>query len=503
MTRVPTLAGRWRQAVASGPDRPFLDFEDREERVHRWTYAEWDDLVARTASRLVALGAGRESRVHVALANSPAFVALWLACVRIGAVLVPSDPRGSEREFAAHIRQTRPVIGVCGSELVDDYRAAAGDGPRVIAVDEDDCALDALAGAGELASAPEPEGAAPAAILFTSGTTTKPKGVVVTQANYAFVGDAMAAAAGARADDRFLVVLPLFHANAQYYSFAAAISAGAAVCLMATFSASRFTAQAIRHRATHASLFAAPMRMILARTADPATAATLRHCWYAQNLAADQVDAFAGLVGCRPRQLYGMTETIAAVLTQRTTDEEPGVLGEPTLACDVELRAPDGDDRVADGQVGEITVRGTPGHTLFAGYFEDEAVTSAAFRDGRFRTGDLAVRQPDGRYRFVGRRNDVLKVAGENVSTVEIEAVLEAHPEVFEAAVVRAPDRIRDEVPLAYVVRVAGAGALDEAGLLAYAAERLAPSKRPRAVHFVDALPRTSVGKVRKFMLGA
>jgi crotonobetaine/carnitine-CoA ligase len=196
-----------------------------------------------------------------------------------------------------------------------------------------------------------------------------------------------------------------------------------------------------------------------------------------------------------------MTETIAAVITQRTTDGEAGVLGEPTPACDVELREPEGDGQTGVGEVGEITVGGTPGRTLFAGYFEDEEATSAAFRGARLRTGDLATRQADGRYRFVGRRNDVLKVSGENVSTVEVEAVLASHPGVFEAAVVGAPDRVRDEVPVAFVVRAAGADELDEAALLAYAAETLAPSKRPRAVHFVDQLPRTSVGKVRKFML--
>src|SRR3546814_2569977 len=131
--------------------------------------------------------------------------------------------------------------------------------------------------------------------LFTSGTTSAPKGVVVTQANYAFAGDVMAAAAGLAKDDRQLVVLPLFHANAQYYSFASAISAGASVALMSSFSASGFLAQAVRHGATHASLFAAPMRMILARGATPVVGLQLRHCWYAQNITGDQYETLAGL----------------------------------------------------------------------------------------------------------------------------------------------------------------------------------------------------------------
>jgi crotonobetaine/carnitine-CoA ligase len=196
-----------------------------------------------------------------------------------------------------------------------------------------------------------------------------------------------------------------------------------------------------------------------------------------------------------------MTETVAAVLMQRDTDDAVGVMGEPTPGCDVDLRAPGGDDPVAAGEVGEITVGGTRGRQLFQGYFESAAVTDASFRSGRFRTGDFATRDARGRYRFVGRRSDIFKVAGENVSAVEVEAVLEEHPAVLEAAVVGVPDPIRDEVPVAFVVRASGQPDVDEVALLSYAAGRLADSKRPRSIAFVDVLPRTSVGKIRKYEL--
>src|SRR5260370_29891177 len=127
-------------------------------------------------------------------------------------------------------------------------------------------------------------------LMFTSGTTSAAKCVMVTQANYAFAGDVMAGASAMRSSDRYLVVLPLFHANAQYYSFAPAIAAGASVALMHTFSASGFLTQAARHEATHASLFTAPMRMILARGV-PVPGLRLTHCWYAQNLTSEQHEA--------------------------------------------------------------------------------------------------------------------------------------------------------------------------------------------------------------------
>jgi crotonobetaine/carnitine-CoA ligase len=313
----------------------------------------------------------------------------------------------------------------------------------------------------------------------------------------------MAAAAALTADDRFLVVLPLFHANAQYYSFAAAISVGASVALMPAFSASRFLAQAARHRATHASLFAAPIRMILAKQPAPEPELRLRHCWYAQNVAADQYEQISRLLGCRPRQLYGMTETMAAVLTSRPLTATFDAMGEPTLGCAVRLADLETGAVIEQPDVvGEVQVGGHPGVELLAGYLDDPATTAASYTaDGWFRTGDQAWVDDRGRYRFAGRGADVLKVAGENVSTVEIEAVLSAHPEVLEAAVVGEPDDVRDEVPVAFVVKAPGVAALDVAVLDAWCESHLSKAKRPRRIEVVDELPRTSVGKIRKFLL--
>jgi crotonobetaine/carnitine-CoA ligase len=339
-----------------------------------------------------------------------------------------------------------------------------------------------------------------AAVMFTSGTTGAPKGVEITQANYAFAGATMAGACALTAEHRQLVVLPMFHANAQYYSFASAIAVGASVALMHTFSASRFLSQAARHGATHASLFAAPIRMILARGATPVPGVNLRHCWYAMNISDDQYDAMSALLGCQPRQLYGMTETIPAVLTDHADAPVASSMGFVTAGCSVSVHRADGTEAGPD-EVGEIVVGGTPGRTLFAGYLDDPVTTDASFRDGWFLTGDRARRDASGRYTFDGRRADVLKVSGENVSTVEVEQVLSAHPGVLEAAVVGQSDPIRDEVPVAFVVAADPAAPPTVDDLHEWCAERLTKSKRPRDITFVDELPRTSVGKIRKFLL--
>jgi carnitine-CoA ligase len=506
-----TFAARWRQAVTAAGDGTFLVWEGPDGNVARWSYAEFDALVARVAGGLSERGLEPGRAVHLALTNSPAFVATWLAVTQVGGWIVPSDPKATAPELAGHIERTRPALGVCSVERAATYHeaAAAAAGPDgraipVVEVAEDDTVLDELAGTG--APADWDEATAPglrdrAAVMFTSGTTSAPKGVVITQANYAFAGDVMAAAAALAPDDRQLVVLPLFHANAQYYSFASAVSAGASVALMHTFSASGFLAQAARHEATHASLFAAPMRMILARGATPVEGLRLRHCWYAQNVTDDQYETIAGLLGCRPRQLYGMTETIPAVLTNRAIGPVPTSMGSVTLGCAVDLRRPADGGPVASGEVGEVVVAGEPGVTLFDGYLDDPDTTVASFRDGWFRSGDLAVMDTEGRFTFAGRRSDVLKVAGENVSVVEIETVIAEDASVLEVAVVGEPDPIRDEVPVAFVVQAPGAPAIDLDRLAALCESRLAKAKRPHRVEIVAELPRTSVGKIRKFLL--
>jgi carnitine-CoA ligase len=499
-----TFNSRWRRAVSEFGDRPFLDYEDPAGRVTSWCYQDWDRVVSRTAGFLASHGVGKGDRVHLALSNSPAFLAVWFASSRLGAVMIPSDPRATERELEVHITRTRPVLGVYCVDRAEVYEHAAlasqlgnvvelselGDGPASLVGDavQDTNAVPA----GD-----------PAAVLFTSGTTSAPKGVVVTQANYAFAGDIMGREAGLGITSRFLVVLPMFHANAQYYATTAVVSYGGCVCLMAGFSASRFVQQAMTHRATHASLFAAPMRMILARAAQSARRLQLEHCWYAQNVSADQLDSFERLVGCRPRQLYGMTETIPAVCMQRVGDRAHDTIGTTTPGCDVDIRRPGEDVVAGPGEQGEITVGGIPGLSLFAGYLDDPEATSAAFLNDRFRTGDRAVSDREGAIRFVGRQGDTLKSGGENVSVVEVEEALMNHPSVLEAAVVGQPDPVLDEIPIAFVVRAEQARELGAEELLAYAERVLAPSKRPREVHFVDELPRTSVGKIRRFMLRA
>ena len=489
----------WLTSVDRHGEQPFLTWRPEHGPEQTWSYAEFDQMVATASGGLARAGVGTGDRVHLVQPNGPAFVLTWLAAMRLGAIMVAADPRATSPELAAQIDLTEPAVAV-----VTDANATVYDQARELGARQPPLVISCDPGAidlGQEGDATEPADVgptAPAALMFTSGTTSTPKAVIVTQANYSRAGEIMATAAGVTAESRWIVCLPLFHANAQYYCFAAAISRGAQVCLLPRFSASGFIASARAAAATHASLFAAPIRMILRATPPGTPPARLVHCWYAQNLTPAEYDGFAGLTSCAPRQLYGMTETMAAVLTNPPARPLADSMGQVTAGCQVRVVTSDGRD-AQPCEEGEVVVQGIPGVDISPGYWRNETATREAFTSEGLRTGDYADRDAHGFHFFRGRRSDILKVGGENVSTVEIETALAAHPAVREVAVVGQPHDLLDEVPVAYVVLEPGLNEETAIGdLTGWSEESLAPSKRPRAFRTIDQLPRTSVGKIRK-----
>jgi crotonobetaine/carnitine-CoA ligase len=508
-----TFARRWDAAVRDHGDRPFLVFEGPDGSVSRWTYREFDEVVDRMCATLAAAGVTPGSPVHVVLRNCPAFIAIWLACARSGAWLVPVDPTSTARDISRQVGRVRPVAGFCAASRADVYAAGVKESAAgsLVTVELAETAADVAPAAspGSRDTTIRARSVNPGdrlAVMFTSGTTSEPKGVVLTQHNYAHVADAMSAVVGLRPEHRWLVTLPLFHANAQYYCIAPAIAVGASVALTSAFSASLWLRQARELGATHASLFAAPIRMILARRPADAPAAGLEHVWFAQNLGARHYEEFAALAGCRPRQLYGMTETVAIVCADVSDPYRNDVIGPPVAGRTVVLRDPATGADAPPREPGELVLAGVPGEDLFLGYLDDPAATGRALarQDGAtwFSTGDMVVREDgDGALRFVGRRDDVIKVSGENVSLTEVEATLAQAPGVLECAVLGRPDPVRDTVPVAYVVPRERDHPPDLDDLARWAERNLAAAARPRDWHLIEALPRTSVGKVRRFKL--
>lgn len=504
---------------AADPARVFAVVEDDRGGTMAISYAQQLSRARAVAGALASLGVQAGDRVHLHTANCPEFFDTWFATALLGAVLLPTGPQSTAEELRYVLEQATPAVSLTAPGLREPVSVAAGRAqsgggaaPRIVMLSGNAAdALPALARRAEPAPAPAAGGPGTAsavepdtrtaAILYTSGTTSRPKGVLVTQANYLAVGAAMAGHLGVTEQDRWLIALPLFHANAQYYCTMSALVAGASIVLAPRFSASGWARQAAAHGATLGSLFAAPIRMILARPPGEAEARSrLRAVLFAQNLTEGQASAFEHRFGTRLLQLYGMTETVLPpTVNPDSAARRWSSIGRALPG--VELRAADQDGApVPPGTPGELLVSGVPGVTLAAGYYRDPRATAAAFRDGWLHTGDLVRRSGDGFAYFVDRAKDMIKRSGENVSAGEIERVAADHPAVAECAAIGVPDPIRDEAIILVAVPAAGTAPRPEE-LIAWCADRLAPYKVPGSVLFTDALPRTSVGKVAKAQL--
>jgi crotonobetaine/carnitine-CoA ligase len=502
-----------RQAEAHA-DRPFLRFErqpgkDPQETAWRrdFSYREFDAEVNRAARYLLDLGLRRGDVFNLHLPNAPSFLLLWFAGARIGATMMPTNVLASADEMRYLLEHSGSRFAFATSDhaaMLNDIRRCLPCLREVVRCDPfTDSPVEtsfeaAIAGySRETLDSPADPGDL-AAIMYTSGTTSRPKGVMVTHENYIKAGATVADAVDLSAEDRQFVVLPLFHGNAQYYSTMSALLRGASIALMDRFSASRYFDRCIAHDCTVASLFAAPIRMILAQAETGSRRDNrLRVVLYAQNLEQVERDQWNSRFGAPLCQLWGMTETMGPPLINPLHGERRNhTVGLPAGGYQIRLVDDDGKP-VSRGETGEIVVQGEPGRTVMAGYFRNPEATRETLREGWLYTGDNAVQDAAGYFRFVDRKKDMIKRSGENVSASEVEGVLLRHPAVFESAVIGLPDPVRDERIVAVVVLHRGEAATAEE-LIAFCAERLASFRVPEQVVFRRQLPRTSVGKIQK-----
>lgn len=473
------------QAAIRGSATAFIT-EGADGSPRSLSYQDIWQRAQRAAELLAAHGVTPGDRVHVHLANRIEFVDCWFGCALLGAVLVPTGLASSAEEVGYIREHSGSVLSVVDQDDVDTITRNApgmryqGPAPDVLAVGRSDWLADVPSSG---APAMSPRSADPLAIMYTSGTTSRPKGVIVTHANYVRVGEAVAQHLRITPQDRWLVVLPLFHANAQFYSVMSALVSGASVALMPKFSASRWGTQVQLYRATLASLFAAPVRMILAKPlSDMYSWDRLRVTLFAQNLKQGEADRFETRYRTRLLQLYGMTETIAPPLMNPLYGvSRHDSIGRPTLGTQVAVRREDG-TTANIGQVGELYVFGEPGITLMDGYLGDHGATAAAMDQGWLRTGNRVRVDQNGFFYFVDRAKDMVKRAGENVALSEVERVINDLPFVLESAVVGVPDEMLDARIHAFVVRNPGQ-TVTAAEVLERCRERLAKFKLPELGH--------------------
>ena len=435
---------------------------------------------------------------------------LWFAGMRLGAVMMPTNILGSKAEMLYLLEHSGAKMSFTTApyqEMLFQCADVLGGLETVVCCDPYTHSPQRDSFEFQLQNYSSASYQCPvrprdlAAIMYTSGTTAKPKGVMVTHANYIKAGQTVADATGLSANDRHFVVLPLFHGNAQYYSTMSALLSGASIALMDRFSASQYFDKCIAYQCTVASLFAAPMRMILAQPEnDKHRNNQLRLVIYAQNLTPMQMEDWYRRFEAPLSQLWGMTVTMGPPLMNPLEGERRNwTVG--LSAGDYAVRLVDERGHpVAPGEEGEIVVKGIPGETIMAGYFKNEEATKNTIRDNWLHTGDNAVQDEQGYFRFIDRLKDMIKRSGENVSAGEVESAILQHPSVFECAVFGVPDSLRDEKIIAVLVLKEG-HQLAEADIIAHCELNLASFRIPEEVVFKQALPKTSVGKIQKHLL--
>ena len=485
-------------------DRTFLVFENAAQEVSELTYAAFRSEVEDCARGLACLGVGHGDFVVLHLRNSPEFLIAWFAMARLGAVLVPSNIANTAGELEHLIGFSRATVVITEPSLIEPVELAAAavehDPQIVVARGEAPghrTLADVLAAGVDVPDVHVSSNDL-AQLIFTSGTTRKPKAVMLTHAICLRSGLDSVHCLWLDRGERCLTALPLFHVNAQALSVFAAMTVGGTLIVIEEFRASRFWAQVRDHRATQTAIVAMQLRTMLAQPVDPAESAhVLRRVFYAINVTDAEKEEFEARFRVDLINGYGLSEamTLLAVAPVAGPRRWPSI-GLASPGRRLELVDEHGNE-VPQGEVGEITVRGTPGRDIMLGYYRDEESTAAALRDGRLHTGDNAYADPEGYLYFFDRKKDMIKRAGENVSAMEVESALAEHPGVAEACVVGIPDPIRDEAVAAVVVPTSP-GSVTEAEILEHCRARLSKFKVPTVVRFIDELPKTSIGKIRK-----
>jgi crotonobetaine/carnitine-CoA ligase len=490
-------------------DKPFLVFENKEGEVYRYGYRELVALAARAAAGFASVGIRKSDAVVVHLGNSPEFLITWFGLAWIGAVIVPSNVANTASEIE-HILQLSEAVGfVTSPEYGSLFRASPRAGvklkyrihARTTDPTADTVLLDELLNVGG-----DPPGVLldsndVAEMLFTSGTTSRPKAAMLTHANLLRSGERAARGAALDTSDRCLTALPLFHVNAQSNTILSSFTVGATCVLLEQYRASRFWSQVQRHKATCISLVAMQLRTLLAQpTRVEDRIHEVRRNLFAINVLDSEKEAFEQRFGVELINCYGLTEamtmvTVSPVYGQRRWPS----IGLP--AYDRQIRIIDKSGGDADvGCSGEIAVWGIPGRSLMKGYFRDPEATADAIRDGWLYTGDIGYCDEKGYLYFVDRKRDVIKRAGENVSASEVERVLLTSAEIAEAAVIGIPDPVRDEAVKAFIVPASGmTPTLDS--ILAHCRDHLAAFKLPSVIEVRESLPKTSIGKIDKGLL--
>jgi malonyl-CoA/methylmalonyl-CoA synthetase len=481
-----SLAGRAHAAA--------LDYDEPAGRSATLTFGELAARSQRVARWLAERGFTRGDRLGFFLPNRVEFIDLFLACVNLGVIVVPINVLYREREIAHIVSDAEPKAVVTTRELAAFLPAGTA------TFDVEEIAAVAVSGDGAPVRVML-EGDDPAALVYTSGTTGRSKGAILTHNNFLANTVNLLACWRISEADRYLAVLPLFHVHGLGNGVHVWLASGCRMRLVERFDLQRAPAWLEEFQPT--LFFGVPTIYVrlLELPDDLAQRAGAHMRLFVSGsapLPAQVLEDFRAKFGHTILERYGMSETLMNISNPYEGERRPGAVGQPLPGVSVKLLNGAGEP-VAPGETGELYVRGP---NLCAGYWRRPDATAEAFQDGPagrwFRTGDLGELSEDGYYTLRGRRTDLIISGGFNIYPREIEEVLLEQPGVREAVVCGVPEARRGEVPVAYVV---ADDSFDPAALEELCRKSLASFKVPRAYIRVESLPRTALGKVQKHLL--
>jgi len=463
----PSLIGR-RAAVA-------LEFQGA-----TFTFGDLESRSNRVAQFLQSRGLKQGDRLCVYLSNCVEMIDLYLASIKLGAIFVPINILYRDREITHILSDAEPTVtvgqafGLSVSELNQSAANFPDERPHATLT-----------------------GNTPAGIIYTSGTTGTSKGAVLTHNNFAANARTLLEAWKISSADRLLLALPLFHVHGLGNGLHCWLASGCRMRLLERFDHQNIAAEFLDFAPT--LFFGVPamyVRLLDIPKEDARRIGASMRLFVSGSaaLSPQTFEEFRAKFGHTILERYGMSETLMNIGNPYDGERRPGSIGLPFPGVSVRLLDAEG-NAVPDNEPGELFLQG---ENIFAGYWRRDEATRTAFHDGYFRTGDLAARSADGYYTLCGRKSDLIISGGFNIYPREIEEFLEEQDGVAEAAVAAAPDRVRGEVPVAYLV---ANGPLDLQAIEARCREKLASFKIPRSFVVVEKLPRNALGKLQKHLL--
>ncbi|MCE9671311.1 o-succinylbenzoate--CoA ligase [Myxococcus stipitatus] len=472
-----SLACPIREGAGLHPEAQALTFTGRS-----WSYRELDEEVGRWVAALETRGICEGQRVALLATNHVASVFLFWALGRLGALFAPLNARLTAAELAPLVEDVEPGLVLALEPLRDKLPRAEP--------------LESFAGTATSGTCRALEEGSPRVVLFTSGTTGRPKGAVLTEGNFRASARASAANLGPHPAPRWLGTLPLFHVGGLSMLTRTAYEGGCLV-LHERFDAEATNRAIDEDAVSHASLVATTLERVLDVRGGRRVPSTFRFALIGGGPVPVPLLERARAVGLVALQTYGLTESCSQAATEHPGEADGRTAG-PALPG-VEVRVVDAEGRPrGPGVEGDIQVRGP---TVMAGYWRRPEATREALRDGWLHTKDLGVLDERGRLTVLSRRTDLIVRGGENVYPAEIEAVLVDHPAIAEAAVVGIPDARWGEVPVAFLVPRAGHAPPDGETLTAWCRRCLAGFKQPARFIWREALPRNAMGKLERQVL--